>query len=82
MVHVDVPKVRGKMAEKGYNTTSLSEALGISRNTMTVYLRTPEKMPYSIISKMAGLLCETDQDAANIFFASDFRETQENADEC
>ena len=46
MVCVDVPRVRGKMAEKGYTITSLAGMLGINRNTLAVYLETPEKMTY------------------------------------
>lgn len=68
MVFVDVPKVRGKMAEKGYTITSLSQVLGISRNTLTTYLETPSKMPYGVVSKMAEILCDTSSDATTIFF--------------
>lgn len=73
MVHVDVPKVRGKMAERGFNITSVSEKLGISRNTFSAYLETPGKMPYSVISDLAAILCDTTEEAKNIFFADDLR---------
>ena len=73
MVFVDVPKVRGKMAEKGYNITSLSDLLGINRNTLTLYLETPGKMPYGVVSKMAEILCDDPNDAISIFFATDLR---------
>lgn len=73
MVHVDVPKVRGKMAEKGYTITSLSERLGINRCTLSSYFDTPGKMPYTVVSDMASILCDSVEDAASIFFASDFR---------
>lgn len=76
MVCVDVPRVRGKMAEKGYTITSLAGMLGINRNTLAVYLETPEKMPYSVVSEMAGILCDTHSDAASIFFATNFRDTK------
>lgn len=75
VIHVDVPKVRGKMAEKGYNLTSLSEKLEISRNTMASYLENPGKIPYSTISKLASILCDDNDEAANIFFAADLRKT-------
>ena len=48
MVRIDVPKVRGKMAERGFNITSMAMRLGVSRNTLSGYLETPEKMPYSL----------------------------------
>lgn len=78
MVRVDVSKVRGKMAERGYTITSLSSRLGISRNTLSTYLEKPEKMPYGVISDMAVVLCETIDEAANIFFAPNLRKTLEN----
>lgn len=73
MAFVNVPKVRGKMAEKGYTITSLSELLGINRNTLAIYLEAPEKMPYGVVSKMAEILCDNSGDAASIFFAKDLR---------
>ena len=73
MVHVDVPKVKGKMAERGYSITSLAKELGISRNTLSNYLEDPQKIPYFIISSMANLLCDTSEEASSIFFAADLR---------
>lgn len=73
MVHVDVPKVRGKMAERGFTITSMAKELGISRNTLYSYMDDPSKIPYEIISHMACLLCETTEEAVSIFFAPDFR---------
>ena len=76
MVHVDVPKVKGKMAEKGYTITSLSEALGISRGTLSTYLEVPSKFPYSVVSRLAEMLCDNADEATHIFFATDLRETK------
>lgn len=75
MARVDVPKVRGKMAEKGFGIGSLADALEIDRNTMSAYLKNPEKMPYAIVSRMAQLLCDTPEEASSIFFATDLRST-------
>ena len=50
MAFVDVPKVRGKMAEKGYTITSLADILGINRNTLSLYLENPDKIPYGVIA--------------------------------
>lgn len=75
-VCVDIPKVRGKMAECGFNLTSMSNRLGINRNTLSAYLDTPSKMPYGIISDMASVLCETVEEATAIFFAPDLRNTK------
>lgn len=75
MVFVDVPKLRGKMAERGYSITSISEHVGVNRNTMSSYLENPEKMPYSVVAKLADILCDTRSEAAGIFFADNFRNT-------
>lgn len=75
IVRVDVPKVRGKMAERGYTITSMSNRLGINRNTLSTYLETPSKMPYNVISDMAEALCDTADEAAAIFFAPYLRNT-------
>lgn len=75
MVHVDVPKVKGKMAEKGFSITSFANALGVSRNTLSSYLDYPMKIPYSVISAMADLLCDTPEEASCIFFATSLRKT-------
>lgn len=76
MVQIDVPKVRGKMAERGFTITSLSNRIGIHRNTLTQYLENPGKTPYSVISDMADTLCESADEAAAIFFAPDLRNTK------
>lgn len=68
-MHIDIPKVKGKIAEHGYTITSFSKALGISRNTLASYLEAPEKTPYSILVMMANLLCDSTEEANSIFFA-------------
>lgn len=73
MAYINVPKVRGKIAECGFTITSLAKSLDISRNTLSKYLETPEKMPYDIVARMAALLCDNADEAAAIFFARDSR---------
>lgn len=73
MFHVDVPRVRGKMAEKGYNISSTAEKLDVDRNTLTSYLKNPEKMPYNVVSQLAEILCDSSDEATAIFFATDLR---------
>jgi len=57
MFHIEVPKVRGKMAERGYTITSLAQRLEVSRNTLSSYLEAPWKTPYEVVSGMAESLC-------------------------
>lgn len=75
MAHIDVPKVRGKMAERGCSISSMAERLNIDRNTLGNYLKFPEKMPYSIVSRLAEILCDDTDEAMRIFFAQDLRKT-------
>ena len=75
MVRIDVPRVKGKMAERGYTITSLSSKLGINRNTLSIYLDSPEKTPYSVVASMAEILCSSPEEASSIFFAQDLRKT-------
>ena len=74
MVSIDVPKVRGKMAERGLGITALSSELGISRNTLAYYLKNPGKTPYDVVSHMASILCDNTAEAVQIFFAADLRD--------
>jgi plasmid maintenance system antidote protein VapI len=75
MAYVDVPRVKGKMAERGFTITSLSEKLDVDRNTLSSYLKNPNKLPYEVVSNMAKLLCDNADEASSIFFASDLRIT-------
>lgn len=71
MYKVNVAKVKGKIAEKGYTITSLAERLNIDRNTLAKYLVNPGKIPYDVLSAMAALLCDTEDEARLIFFAQE-----------
>lgn len=73
MSKINVCKLRGKMAEKGYTITSMAKALHISRSTMSGYLKKPDKIPYGIILEMADMLCENTDEAKEIFFSCNLR---------
>ena len=73
MTHVNTNKLLGKMTERGYNQTTLSKELNISRATLKSYIDTPEKMPYGIISALAAKLCDDVGEATTIFFEEDLR---------
>lgn len=75
MVKIDVPKLRGKMAERGFTITSMAKKLGINRNTLSSYLEAPEKIPYVVVSGLADALCDTPEEASAIFFTQDLRRT-------
>lgn len=73
MYKVDVPRVKGKMAENGYNITSLAHAIDVSRNTLSSYLANPSNIPYDKLALIASLICRDVAEAAEIFFAQDLR---------
>lgn len=70
MYGINVPKLRGKIAEKNYTITSLANALGIDRNTLAKYLTMPGKTPYDVMVKIAECVCDSRQEATDIFFAN------------
>ena len=74
MFQILIPKIKGKMAEKGYTNSTLAKELGISRNALYVYMREPGRIPYSVMDRMAELLCDSLGEARGIFTAS----TREN----
>ena len=65
---MNISKIRGKMAEKGYNMSSLSERLSVSRNTLSSYFKNPKKMPYDIIEQLATILFDSIDEAFPVFF--------------
>lgn len=68
MYTININKVKGKMAEKGFNNTSLAKKISVSRGTLIRYFRNPDKIPYFILSRLANCLCDNDNEAAEIFF--------------
>lgn len=69
MFYLDIQKLKGKMAEKGYTITSLSEKLGISRNTLANYMRNPGKFPYETLEAISILLFDSPEEVTSILFA-------------
>lgn len=68
MYEINVPKLRGKMTEKNYTISSLANTLGIDRNTLAKYLSIPSKIPYDVMVKIAECVCDSRQEATDIFF--------------
>jgi hypothetical protein len=64
---INVPKVKGKMAEKGYNITAFSQAIGVNRNTLTSYFENPSTIPYGKLSLMASILCDDTSECMSLF---------------
>ena len=71
MYTMDVWELRGRMAARGYNVTSLSEKIGVSRNTLAKYLGHPDMMTYDAIVKIASALNMNETQIVPIFFADE-----------
>ena len=67
MYFVNVPKIRGKMGEKGYTITSLAAKIGVNRNTLAGYLENPTNIPYCKLAMLAEALCDDPIESAHIF---------------
>ena len=69
MYTIDIPKVKGKITEKGYTRTSFSDKLEVSRTTLANYLKKPDSIPYRKLAMMVNLLCDNDTEILSIFFS-------------
>ena len=71
---INRPKLRGLIAEKGYNLTTLSEATGITRIALSniMHGHTPN---YKSMKSIARALEMTPELAGHIFFGADLRDT-------
>ena len=72
---VNRPRLRGLIAEKGYNLTSLAKKTGHSRDTLGNILRgkTPS---YRVMRDLALALEMNEEQAREIFFDMDLRNTK------
>lgn len=68
MYIVNVEKLVGRIAEKGYTKSSFAKEIGIGRDTLRSYLKDYKKIPYEILSKMASVLECNENEAMIIFF--------------
>ena len=69
MFHVDVDKLLGKIKERRFTISSLSEKIGVNRNTLSSYIKNPESFPYEIINRIVIALNLNAEEANTIFFA-------------
>lgn len=69
MYEINVNKINGRLAERQITKQKLAEALGVSQPTLRRYFQKPGAMPYSIMVGIAELVCDTPEDALDIFFA-------------
>lgn len=67
-------KIKGLMAEQGYNNTSLAKEMGVTRATMSGFMngRAPS---YPFMALLVKTLSMTPEQAGSIFFDCDLRIT-------
>lgn len=69
MYTVDVWELKGRIAARGYNVTTLSQKIGVARNTLAKYIGHPDMMPYDTIVKIISVLDLDESQIMPIFFA-------------
>lgn len=67
---MNVDALYAKMGERRFSISKLAKASGVNRNTMSYYLKHPEKFPYPIMESIATELRMNIEEAREIFFAS------------
>jgi predicted transcriptional regulator len=72
-MHINVNKINGKCAELGITRAELAQTLHVTQPTLKKYLDNPSTMPYRVIVEIADLLCDTVDEARDIFLAGDLR---------
>lgn len=65
---MNIPKLKGKMAEKEINVESLAVAIDVDRSTMYRKLDAGEKFTIGEAQRIKDFLELSDDDAASIFF--------------
>ena len=69
---VNIPKLKSIMVLKSYNITSLSQKMGVSRNTLSAVFN-GKNPSYPIMCKIIEALELKDETAGEIFFDSNLR---------
>jgi hypothetical protein len=66
---MNIPKLRGKMVENGYNVEGFAVALGMDRTTLYRKLNEGEKFTVGEAQKINTVLNLTKDEAHDIFFS-------------
>lgn len=81
MYTIDVWELRGRIAARGYNVTSLSREIGVTRNTLAKYMGHPDMMPYDTMVKIISVLSLDKTQIMPIFFADKLTLNDRKTDE-
>lgn len=69
MYYVDIPEFKAEMVRKNYNITSLSQKMGVCRETVSRVLN-GENPTYPFMCKSMEILEMSKEKAVDIFFAT------------
>lgn len=64
----NIPKLKGKIIEKGYNQSQLAELISMDRTTLSRKLKTGEDFSIKEAEKIAKVLGMNGREATAIFF--------------
>lgn len=69
MCYVNSNKLKGKMAENGFNIGTLAKEIGVSRDTISNVFNGKTKPSYLIINQLFFTLKLSPEEIINIFFS-------------
>lgn len=70
-------KLAGKIVEKGYNYGTVANEAGVDRNTISSAIDGKYRPSYKVMNALYYVLELTPDEAVDIFFAKDLRDTKE-----
>ena len=70
-------KLAGKIVEKGYNYGTVANEAGVDRNTISSAIDGKYRPSYKVMNALYYVLELTPDEAVDIFFAKDLRNTKE-----
>lgn len=68
MTIVDGNLLKAKIVENGYNISTIAEAIGVDRNTISNIINGNSKPSYSVMNSLYHELRLTSEEATRIFF--------------
>lgn len=66
---MNIPKLRGKMVERGCNVETLAAEMGVDKSTLYRKLNNGENFTIADVQKIKTTLDLTAEEASDIFFA-------------
>lgn len=71
-------KLAGKIVEKGFNYGTVADEAGVDRNTISSAIDGKYRPSYKVMNALYYVLELTPEEAVDIFFAKDLRDTKDS----